>query len=93
MLKLGLKNAMEDPIACGMMVCNLSYVDKAIQFQLHFFSDASNLARGTVCYLRMILPDSTVRCNLLMSYIRGCSKTTISQMELEGMPYSSLSLG
>jgi len=60
-------------------------VDGAIQYQLHFFSDASNLARGTVCYLRMILPDSSVRCNLLMSkcYIRGCNKTTIPRMELE----------
>ena len=37
----------------------------SMQCQLHFFSDASNVARGVIGYLRMIFPDSSLNVCLL----------------------------
>ena len=55
------------------------------QLQLHFFSDASNVARGSVCYARIITPDSMPFCRLIMakSHIAGSGQNTIPCLELE----------
>ena len=52
--------------------------------QLHVFADASNVARGAVCYVRMICND-TIVCRLVMakSHITGSGQTTIPRLELE----------
>ena len=56
-----------------------------IQMQLHFFSDASNVARGTVCYLRVVFLNSAVKCSLVMAktHVSGAGRTTIPRAELE----------
>ena len=56
-----------------------------VQAQLNFFSDASNAARGAVCYLRFILNDGSVVCRIVMakSHVADVFKKTIPQMELE----------
>ena len=56
-----------------------------VQVQLHFFSDASNAARGSVCYLRSILNDGSVVCRTVMakSHVADAFKKTIPRMELE----------
>ena len=65
--------------------CYRPRMDGSIQCQLHFFSDASNVARGTVCYLRMILPDSLIQCSFIMgkSHTGGPNRSTIPRLELE----------
>ena len=54
------------------------------QMQLHVFADASNVARGAVCYVRMICRD-TIVCRLVMakSHIAGSGQTTIPRLKLE----------
>ena len=56
-----------------------------IQLQLHFFLDASNIARGTVCYVQTIFPDSSISCSLVMSksHICGAGRNSIPRAELE----------
>ena len=56
-----------------------------MQCQLHFFSDASNVARGVIGYLRMIFPDSSIKCVFIMakSHINGPGRNTIPRHELE----------
>ena len=53
--------------------------------QLHLFSGASNVARGTVCYLRVIFPNSAAKCSLVMTKTRvsGAGRTTIPHAEPE----------
>ena len=48
------------------------------QMQLHVFADASNVAKGAVCYVRMVCRD-TIVCRLIMakSHIAGSGQTTI----------------
>ena len=54
------------------------------QIQLHFFADASALARGAVCYLRAI-SQGVVTCSLVMAKSHVCTpgKNTIPRLELE----------
>ena len=56
-----------------------------IQLQLHFFSDASNVARGAVCYARIIGQDSKIICRLIMAkcHVTGSGQHTIPRLELE----------
>ena len=43
------------------------------------------MARGTVCYVRSILPDAIVVCNTVIAkcHIAGSGKNTIPRMKLE----------
>ena len=52
--------------------------------QLHVFADASNVARGAVCYVRLICRE-TIVCRLVMakSHNAGSGQTTILRLELE----------
>ena len=54
------------------------------QIQFHFFSDASNIARGTVCYARMTSANS-IQCSLVISkaHLCGTGRNTIPRLELE----------
>ena len=64
---------------------NLKVADPGF-VQLHFFSDASNLARGTVCYIRLMQSDHSVVCHFVMAKSYVCSpskKQTIPRLELE----------
>ena len=65
--------------------CYKPKCDNKIQMQLHLFSDASNVARGTVCYLRVVFPNSAAKCSLVMAKTRvsGAGRTTIPRAELE----------
>ena len=53
--------------------------------QLHTFADASNVARGAVCYLRYVDRNEQVHCSLVMakSLLAGSEKHTIPRLELE----------
>ena len=53
--------------------------------QLHLFSDASNVVGGTVCYLRMIFPNSAADCSLVVAKPRvsGAGRIIIPRAELE----------
>ena len=53
--------------------------------QLHIFSDASNVARGTVCYLRVVFANSAAKCSLVLAKTRvsGAGRTTIPRAEQE----------
>ena len=59
------------------------------QIQLHFFADASALARGAVCYLRAI-SKGVVTCSLVMAKSHVCTpgKNTIPRLELEAVKLS-----
>ena len=58
---------------------------EAARLQLHFFCDASKSARGSVCYLRCSLPDSSITCSLVMgkALLPGAGRHTIPRLELE----------
>ena len=62
------------------------WYDCTTPFQLYFFSDASSLGRGTVCYNRSIFKDS-VTCQMIMakSHKCGIKRTTIPRQELEAV--------
>ena len=64
--------------------CFNNLMNGNFQMQLHVFADASNVARGAVCYVRMICRDIIV-CRLVMakSHIAGSGQTTIPRLELE----------
>nr|CAB3263157.1 uncharacterized protein LOC104265735 [Phallusia mammillata] len=53
--------------------------------QLHFFADASTVARGCVCYLRTTMEDGSAHCSFVMgrSLLSGSGKHTIPRLELE----------
>ena len=65
--------------------CFKGTMNGLFQLQLHFFSDASNVARGSVCYARIITPDSMPFCRLIMakSHIAGSGQNTMPRLELE----------
>ena len=64
--------------------CFNNLMNGNFQMQLHVFADASNVSRGSVCYVRMICRD-TIVCRLVMakSHIAGSGQTTIPRLELE----------
>ena len=66
---------------CSSSLCKANVSD----VQLHTFADASNVARGAVCYLRYVDRDGRVHCSLVMakSLLAGSEKHTISRLELE----------
>ena len=55
------------------------------KLQLHVFADASNCARGCVCYLRIEGNDGSVKCSILAgkSLLANTRASTIPRMELE----------
>ena len=65
--------------------CHKPKCDNKIQMQLHLFSNASNVARGIVCCLRVVFANSAAKCSLVMAKTRvsGAGRYTISQAELE----------
>ena len=52
--------------------------------RLHYFVDASKLAYGAVCYLRLVDMNQKVKCFLKMSksYLAPKDKTSILRLEL-----------
>ena len=65
--------------------CYKPKADISIPYQLHFFSDASNAARGTVCPLRLIFPDKIVSCAFITgkSYTNGPGRNKIPRLKLQ----------
>ena len=63
----------------------LKIFGQSAEIQLHFFCDASTSARGSVCYLRCLLPDSSITCSLVMgkALLPGPGRHTIPRLELE----------
>lgn len=59
--------------------------DQFTDVQLHVFADASNSARGAVCYLRHVDSHEKVHCSLVMakSLLANSEKQTIPRLELE----------
>ena len=65
--------------------CYKPKFDSSMQCQLHFFSDASNVARGVIGYLRMIFPALSIKCVFIVekSHMNGPGRNTIPHLELE----------
>ena len=63
--------------------CYKQKCDNKIQMQQHLYSEASNVARRTVCYLRVVFPNSVAKCSLVMAKTRvsGAGRTTIPRAE------------
>jgi len=55
-----------------------------IQYELHHFADAFNLAFGTASYVRMLSADNEIHCSLLMARARlaPMKSVTIPRLEL-----------
>ena len=65
--------------------CFKSLNEKIKNLQLHVFSDASILARGAICYLRIEYENDLVNCSIVMAkaYLATSENMTIPRMELE----------
>ena len=80
--KLWLKSLM---ILRNVKIDRYFQVTNPVQIQLHFFSDASNVARGAVCYIRCLVTDRQAVCRIVMAkaHVENSTKKTIPRMELE----------
>ena len=59
--------------------------DKLLQYELHHFSDASEIAYGMVTYMRVVDREGTAHCSLLMAQSRLMPKKTVTIPRLELM--------
>ena len=71
--------------------CLKSFMSSDCNVELHFFSDASESALGSCCYLRAIDRQGQVSVNLVMSRSKVAPrhKTTIPRLELEAAVMSA----